>query len=348
MLWWIHHNSEWWISKKEAWVWSTANTTCTTKGPVYETDALNEETTYQLCPRGNFTGDILINFREKDTLYTKAKPAKLGLSGLWWWLGRRGNASTVSSTGTKSGKNGTCGLFLAWIRWKTSSPTCSFFPFVCICWSWWARKTNNWKTWMAVLWECFTPQLWLEIYNESWQTFPTSMWLYISRALLVCLSVMHSATLTEKNTCFTPINQTKWLWAPARDIELKLTELKWSPPDLQTQVSPRSNAGKNNMDLTRSMKNTAAGGVLWQGCAWGEGLLGILKTTAVEMLKNHILLWTSGCNYWNVFFMKYMYFLFFSLHHQLKFYILISAQVLYNREWSVICSFGPYTRLYAL
>lgn len=39
MLWWTHPNSEWWTTKKEAWVWNTANTPCTTKGPVYEPDA---------------------------------------------------------------------------------------------------------------------------------------------------------------------------------------------------------------------------------------------------------------------------------------------------------------------
>ena len=141
-----------------------------------------------------------------------------------------------------------------------------------------------------------------------------------------CLSCSLPYWQRQKNTCFTPLNQTKWLRAPAKDIELKLTELKWSPPDLQNPLGLRSNAGTEQHG-PNSINAKHCRGVLWQGLARGESLLWECYRLLLRWRRNII-----GCNccpLWNTCTSC------FSLHQRLKFWYLLRSSVMEKGPLSV-------------
>lgn len=156
----------------------------------------------------------------------------MGLDVPWWWLGRRGNVSTHSSTGTKLEKKITCLCSLTCLNQMENLFINMlvffgvFLSLVCICLFWWAREPKKLQTCKLMRMCFYTTAAIKKTYYKSCQTFPLP-WGSASPGLFVYHAVCH---IDKNNTCFTPINHTRRLWAPVKDIELKLTELKRTNP----------------------------------------------------------------------------------------------------------------------
>lgn len=208
----------------------------------------------------------------------------MGLDVPWWWLGRRGNVSTHSSTGTKLEKKITCLCSLTCLNQMENLFINMFFFFVffvpCVymslLMSQGTKKIANLQIDENVFLHhsCDQKDLLQELPD-----FSTAMGLCISRAL--CLSC--SLPYWQKQHLFytnkphsTALSSCERYWA----------EINWAETYKPTRPQEQR---KNNMDLTKNQLQT-----LWRVMFCDKDLreasvLGILKITTVEMFKNCML-----------------------------------------------------------
>lgn len=182
MLWSTRHSSEWWTWKKEPWVWSTANTLCTIKGPVYELCALNEVPPHPKRPKGNFTGHTIFDFRHNGELWTQRQSLqknRVGWSLTLKWFGKRTDMDWSIQMGWNyslhrhpKGVNGTCSHILPWTRYKVFVIVPRLYIF---------RE-------VLAKWECLSTTAFFEICHEELADLFHfhAMWFCLSRGSTVC------------------------------------------------------------------------------------------------------------------------------------------------------------------